>query len=308
MNVNDKALKLPSGGVGSGVALRQKVAVTVPGREYSPQEIEIIKATVMPPSATDFEVAQFLTICSTVKLDPFSRQIYAIRRKGRLIPQTGIDGYVTLAQRTGRYAGRSLPEWTPRPGQADRPDQCLVWVSDTRGGKAPGLALWSEHSPGDIGAREAFMWRTRPFEQLEKCAFAKALRALFGAETFGGVLVEDEVTDPAQTIQPFHVKHAPPHQEPQEARDGPIEVKAHEVASAPIGASTPADGRAEEQRVADGEAAVADWLDAIRQCDSFEVLQDWKGEIARQVEAGAYAIEQVTALREAIARAQRSLR
>jgi phage recombination protein Bet len=310
--MNDEAkLILPRGGVST--RQRAQVAVTVPGQEYSEEQVRIIKATVMPTDATDFEVAQFLTVCATVKLDPFSRQIYAIRRKGKLVPQTSIDGYVTLAQRTGRYGGRSLPEWEPKPGEAQRPDRCTVWVSDTRGGKAPGVALWNEHVPA-----QDFIWKERPFEQLEKCAFAKALRALFGADAFGGIYVEDEIPQAEETITiPFREKddgadltkpgppvtfknpevqaafdNAHPRDVLQEAAGEPEPTEARVLKTEPLSSDT--------QQEPPAEGRCVDWELGLKQADTAEAVQRMKVLIAREVKEGVYTEDQVGRLRSAM--------
>jgi phage recombination protein Bet len=302
MSEEKKTLRLPQGGPGrSAVATREKVGVTVPGRDYTPQEVEIVKRTVMEgcPNASDFEVAQFLTICATVKLDPFARQIYAIRRKGKLVPQTSIDGYVTLAQRTGRYKGRSLPEWTPEPGSAQRPDRCVVWVYDTRGGKAPGLALWAEHKPD----QNDFMWRSRPFEQLEKCAFAKALRALFGADAFGGVYVEDEVQ--GMEMDEADVSHGtrPTSEQPAPAAEPEVQQVQARVIDV-----EPEQSQPDQDQIDDGAVRSDEWRQALSDVDDPALLTKWQRQISEEVEAGRFDLDQIDGLRAALKAAQERLK
>jgi hypothetical protein len=51
------------------------------------------------------EMQLFAMVAQHTGLDPFTRQIYAIKRGGKVTHQTGIDGYRSSAERTMQYAG-----------------------------------------------------------------------------------------------------------------------------------------------------------------------------------------------------------
>jgi hypothetical protein len=68
---------------------------------------------VLAPDLTDDELKLFAMVAARSGLDPFAKQVYAVKRKGRVTFQTGIDGYRSIAARTGLYDGQDEPEYSP---------------------------------------------------------------------------------------------------------------------------------------------------------------------------------------------------
>ena len=165
-------------------------------------KLELIKNTICK-GATDDELALFKYICERRQLDPFARQIYALKRKvwnsekesydEVMTIQTAIDGFRLIAARSGHYAGQLGPFFT------DDGEKWLdCWVKDTPP-KASKVAVLRDDFREPIWAMARFkaycpinrkgeptgQWRTMPDGQIAKCAEALALRRAFPEELSG---------------------------------------------------------------------------------------------------------------------------
>jgi phage recombination protein Bet len=152
------------------------------------QRLQAIK-NALAPDLTDQELQLFALVAERSGLDPFARQIYAVKRKGRVTFQTGIDGFRGTAESTGQYRGSDEP--TFGPDQSDgfkHPEWARVVVHrvypDGTTNDQPGIARWAEFYPG-VGD-DGFMYRKQPYGQLAKCAEAQALRRAFPKQ-LGGI-------------------------------------------------------------------------------------------------------------------------
>lgn len=166
-----------------------------PPAEWSEDQVDLIKNTIArEQQLTDDELKLFLYTAGRLGLDPLAKQIYAIRRDGRITFQTGIDGYRLCAARSGEYVGSQDPVFTYREKEEGRGTPVAATVTVERlvkGIRAPftATARWSEYYPGD---KIGWMWRKMPHTLLGKCAEALALRKAFPAE-LAGVYTESDM-------------------------------------------------------------------------------------------------------------------
>lgn len=163
---------------------------------------ELIRKTIAPNLKAD-EFDLFMAVCKEVRLNPMTRQIYALSTWDaqvngyKMSIQTSIDGLRLLAERSGQYAGQIGPEWCGKDGK-----WVDVWVSDempvaARVGvlrkdfQAPlysvaKFSTYARKTKGKDGKEKLmYMWLSMPDHMLAKCAESLALRRAFPHETHG---------------------------------------------------------------------------------------------------------------------------
>lgn len=177
--------------------------------EFTPVQRAAL-AQIGVADAADADLAVFLHYCQRTGLDPFSRQIYMIKREGKQTIQTGIDGFRLIAQRTGKYRGKVSTEWCGDDGAwrdvwlggPDNPPFAARVTIKHADHELPDSAVCLYHEfvgrkfNGDVNK----MWETKPAHQLSKCAESGALRAAFPND-LGGMFTDDEM-EQADNPQP----------------------------------------------------------------------------------------------------------
>jgi phage recombination protein Bet len=158
---------------------------------WTPEQTQLISSTIAPGCSSD-ELKLFAYACQRTGLDPFSKQIYAIKR-GKMTIQVGIDGLRAIAERTGQLDG-SETFWCGEDGQwqdvwlAAKPPAAAKTIIHRKGSNHAftGVARFADYNAGQG------LWSKMPAAMIAKCAEALALRKAFPAN-LSGVYTTDEM-------------------------------------------------------------------------------------------------------------------
>jgi phage recombination protein Bet len=173
---------------------------------WTPEQTQLISTTIAPGCSAD-ELRLFAYACQRTGLDPFSKQIYAIKRGGKMTIQAGIDGLRAIAERTGELDGSST-EWCGEDGQwvdvwlSSKPPAAAKTTIYRKGSQHPftGVARFADYNAGQG------LWSKMPAAMIAKCSEALALRKAFPAN-LSGVYSTDEMQQ--ADVEPVTVTAAP---------------------------------------------------------------------------------------------------
>jgi phage recombination protein Bet len=197
--------------------------------------IELIKQTVAK-GTTDAQLKLFLYTAQRTGLDPLTRQIHCVMRNNKkfdqntktwteesvMTIQTGIDGYRTIAERSGSLAG--IDDAIYDSEESENPKKATVTVYRIINGiRCPftATARWLEYA--QIYEKDEYidnrktgkkitvlgpMWKKMPYLMLAKCAEALALRKAFPND-LTGLYTNEEMAQADNVIQHVDVEVTP---------------------------------------------------------------------------------------------------
>lgn len=205
--------------------------------QFDDSSIDLIKRTICK-GATQDELQLFLMQCKRTGLDPFAKQIHAVKRwdgkqqREVMSIQVGIDGLRLVAERTGKYAGNDEYQYET---ENNLPTKATATVWKIVGGQRVPFTRsvrYSEFVQTDKAGNPNHFWKKMPFVMLGKVAEAHALRCAFPQE-LSGLYTPDEMGDvelaevtqaapknppPQQWTEPVE-QYDEPHPDPKEIKD-----------------------------------------------------------------------------------------
>ena len=174
----------------------------------SQDEKKIIKAQFFPPNATDMDMIYCMKVAETFNLNPILKQIYFVERVtningqriSKIEPLAGRDSFLTLAHRSGKFAGIESEcsikqkavlqdgEWM---NKNELVATARVYRTDNE------RPFCAEVSYGEYVQRTGKgeitkFWREKPETMLKKVAESQALRKAFD---ISGLYSVDEVSE-----------------------------------------------------------------------------------------------------------------
>ena len=185
-------------------------------------QLELLKRTYAK-GTTDDEFALYMNTAMRLRLDPFAKQIYAVKRwdsatrEEVMQTQVAIDGYRAVAEDTGLYGGRQGPFWCGDDGEwkdvwlSEKPPRAAKVLVKKKGIDEPyvGVATYKSYVQKNKDGNPRATWASMPDVMLAKCAEAQALRAAFPKQ-LSGTHTPDEVGDAEVVVDMTKVATALP--------------------------------------------------------------------------------------------------
>ena len=164
--------------------------------QYNPQQVQLIR-DMCARDCTDNEFLLLMQLAKTYQLDPFAKQIWAVKYGNN--PAAifcGRDGFLAIAHRSGKFDG--MESGTRKDGD-DLIGWCRVYRKDMSRPFEVEVSL-SEYSTGKN------LWLTKPKTMIVKVAESHALRRAFG---ISGLYAPEEI-DTGDRPEPRYVSEVPP--------------------------------------------------------------------------------------------------
>lgn len=258
---------------------------------FTREQVDLLKRTICD-GATDDELKLFVSTAERLQLDPFARQVFAVKRYDSrkrcevMAIQVSIDGFRLVAERTGHYAGQIGPFWSD-----DGKDWCEVWLKKTPPAAAKvavlrndfkeplwSVATWEQYKQTTRDGGVTHMWQKMGPLMLAKCAESLGLRRAFPNELSGVYTPEEMAQASAGDDEPAPAPRNIPKATGAPTADGTVEVKRGKITNRepPIGEGQKAEiaGLVQQMRMTDEQLASAlEKLYAIKGVDDMAASQ-----------------------------------
>lgn len=216
-----------------GIVAKKETKKALPVQEKQEDSVDLIKRTVAY-GATNDELKIFIRQCQRTGLDPFSRQIYFMKRKvkdgdswvEKMSVEVSIDGLRLIAERTGKYKGQTPPTWCGKDGVWKD-----VWTDDSppfaarvgvwkAGFNEPIIAVakLTSYAGRKYDGSFTSMWKKMPEVMLSKCAEALALRKAFPMQTSGLYTGDEMQQADVETVEVKKIEEKKPEYSEEEIR------------------------------------------------------------------------------------------
>ena len=203
MNPINQSQPMRTNGNGNGTKSVSVVSenTTAVAGNFNQNQIQILKNSICK-GLTDDEFQVFLMACNKTQLDPFMKQIYALKRKSKkpdgswgevMTIQTGIDGYRLIAERTEKYAPGEKPSF--EYDASGNLIEATAYIKKMTKDGTWHVVSCSAHIDDYCQKKDGKamgQWATMPRIMLAKCAEALALRKAFPAE-MSGIYTKEEM-------------------------------------------------------------------------------------------------------------------
>ena len=156
--------------------------------KYTFSEKQLSRLRIEYSQLDDNEFDTFIEQAERLELDPFSRQIYAVKKDGsRMQVLCTVDGLRIVAERSSKYAGQTPAMWCGNDGvwkdvwlEKTPPAACKIGVMRSDFAQ-PLYAVARFDSYNQVTS----YWTSMPDIMISKCAEALALRRAFPARLSG---------------------------------------------------------------------------------------------------------------------------